>query len=180
MRCDRLQMASPLIVFVVAVAENGVIGREGRLPWRMPSDMRLFRRLTMGKPVVMGRRTFDSLKKPLEGRDNIVVTRRPESLPMGLYGAADPVGAVEIARELAQRRAVDEIMIIGGAEIYGALLPQTDRIYLTRVHSAPEGDTFMPELPPDWGIVTQTPVDPDPRDEFRATLLVLERVSSAN
>lgn len=164
------------IAFVVAAAENGVIGRDGRLPWRMPSDLRQFRTLTMGKPVVMGRRTFASLPKPLDGRDNIVVTRTPATLPEGVHGAADPAAAVALARQFAQSRGSAEIMIIGGAEIYRALLPQADRIYLTRIHAAPDGDTWLePLADADWREVSRTPLAPDARDEHTATLIVLDR-----
>lgn len=173
------QSTKTSVCFVVAVANNGVIGRDGSLPWRMPSDLRTFRRLTMGKPLIMGRRTFNSLKQPLQGRDNIVVTRHPETLPEGTHGAADPATALGIARDCARTRGVAEIMVIGGAEIFAALLDQANRIYLTRINAAPDGNTFFPAPDPAvWQEVSRTPVDPDPRDEHTATLIVLERRST--
>lgn len=167
------------IAFVVAVAENGVIGRGGKLPWRMPSDLKTFRRLTMGKPVIMGGRTFRSLPKVLDGRDNIVVTRTPAALPAGVHGAPDIDAAITLAANFARARGVAEIMVIGGADIYRALLSRADRIYLTRVHAAPEGDTTLADIPAaDWLEVSRTAIAPDPRDEHRATLIVLERRKS--
>lgn len=164
------------IAFVVAVAENGVIGRGGKLPWRMPSDMRSFRRLTMGKPVVMGGRTFRSLPKVLDGRDNIVVTRTPHALPPGVHGARDVDTALALAETCARARGVTEVMVIGGAEIYGALLARAGRIYLTRIHGAPDGDTTLADFDAgSWHEVSRTTIERDPRDEFAATLIVLER-----
>lgn len=167
---------SPLVCFVVAAAENGVIGRDGRLPWRMPSDMRLFRRLTLGKPVIMGRRTFQSLKKPLECRDNIVVTRAGLAAADAVHVAASPGEALQLATRLAADRGCGEIMVIGGAEIYRSMLPAADRIYLTRIHATPEGDTVFPEPDGgDWTDVSREAIARDPRDEYGATLVVLER-----
>lgn len=169
---------SPLVCFVVAAADNGVIGRDGRLPWRMPSDMRLFRRLTLGKPVIMGRRTFQSLKTPLEGRDNIVVTRSGLAPAEGVHVAASPDEALQLATRLAADRGCGEIMVIGGAEIYRSMLAAADRIYLTRIHATPEGDTVLPEPEAgDWTEVSREAIAPDPRDDHAATLVVLERRS---
>lgn len=112
------------VALVVAVARNGVIGRDGDLPWRLSSDLKLFRRITMDRPIIMGRRTWSSLKKkPLDGRDNIVVTRDHEFKAPGARVVHTIEDALQIAREAAARRGVDEIMVIGGAEIYKAVLP---------------------------------------------------------
>jgi dihydrofolate reductase len=166
------------ISLVVAVAENGVIGKDGRLPWRIPSDLKRFRALTMGKPVIMGRRTFQSLAKPLDGRDNIVVTRDPDFGSNGVVAVASFEAALTVARERAQARGADEVMVIGGAEIYRAALPLADRIYLTRVHASPAGDTLFPEPPSaDWHIVSQEELARGPNDEHAATLFVLDRIS---
>lgn len=132
------------IALVVAMADNGVIGRGGDLPWRLPEDLKYFRAVTMGKPIVMGRRTYESIGRPLPGRANIVVTRNPAFEAEGV----DVVATLDEALLVAERRAgeagVGEIMIIGGAEIYRAVLPRADRIYLTEVHDAVEGDTVFP------------------------------------
>ncbi|MCL4766928.1 MAG: dihydrofolate reductase [Hyphomicrobiaceae bacterium] len=166
----------PILVLVVAAAENGVIGRGGRLPWRIPSDLRLFRRLTMGKPVIMGRRTFESIGKPLDGRDNIVMTRDPAFRAAGVIVEPSLAAAIAQARRLADARGVEEIMVIGGAEVFREALPQAERIYLTRVHGAPVGDTFLPPIPADeWREVSREPLPRGHADEHTCTLVVLER-----
>ena len=136
----------PVIALVVGIAENRVIGRGGDLPWRLPSDMKRFRRITMGKPLIMGRKTFASLPKALDGRDNIVVTRNAAFAAEGAIVARDLDEALRIARECAKARGADEIVVIGGAEIFRAALPLADRIYLTRVHALLEGDVFFPRM----------------------------------
>ncbi|MEQ1717985.1 MAG: dihydrofolate reductase [Hyphomicrobium sp.] len=165
---------------IVAVAENGVIGKDGGLPWRLSSDLKTFRRLTMGKPIVMGRRTVQSIGKPLDGRDNIVVTRDPFFEVAGVSNADSIADALTLARVLARTRGADEIMVIGGAAIYAAVLPQANRIYLTRVHAKPEGDRHFPELDPaEWHEVSREGLPQGERDEFPATLVVLERTTGA-
>lgn len=165
------------IALIVAAAENGVIGRGGQLPWRMPSDLKTFRRLTMGKPIVMGRKTFQSIGKPLDGRDNIVITRDPSfQAPDGVRMARSLDDALRIARMCASGRGAHEIMIIGGADIYRQALPQADRIYLTRVHARPDGDAMFHDPRPEiWQVTEVVPILRDPRDDHAATLLVFER-----
>jgi len=165
------------VCFVVAVAENGVMGREGELPWRQSTDLKLFRRLTLGKPVIMGRKTFESIGKPLDGRDNIVVSRDPSLRGEGIVVAASPAAALVLGRDLAAARNSDEIAVIGGAQIFRALLAQADRIYLTRVHAAPAGDTYFPPLElAQWREASRETLARSARDEHPATLVVLERV----
>ena len=170
-----------VIAFVVAVAENGVIGRDGRLPWRLSSDLKLFRRLTMGKPIVMGRRTWQSLpKQPLDGRDNIVVTRDESFTAPGAYVSAAPAEALELGRRLAVERGVNEVAVIGGAALYAAVLDNARRIYWTAVHGCPEGDTTFPDINLDgWTTVSEEPIARGPNDEFEATLKVLERLTAS-
>ena len=166
------------ISLIVAVAENGVIGRNGALPWHVPSDLKTFRRVTMGRPVIMGRKTYASIGKPLPGRDNIVVTRDAGFSAAGTDRAASIDEALDIGRRKAAERGVDEIMVIGGAEIFALSLPLADRIYLTRIHAHPDGDVTLPE--PDrniWREVSRTPIATDPRDDAAATLLILERAA---
>ena len=128
-----------IVSLVLAMAENGVIGKGGALPWRIPEDMRHFKALTMGKPCIMGRKTWDSLpKKPLPGRANIVVTRDRN------FGAEGAIVAHSLDDALAHAENAEEIAIIGGAEIYAAALPRATRIYLTEVHAAFDGDATMP------------------------------------
>lgn len=130
---------------IVAVAENGVIGRNNALPWYLPNDLKYFKQTTMGKPVIMGRKTYESIGKPLPGRTNIVITRQADYQPEGVK----VVSSVEAARELAESVCLidgqDEAMIMGGAEIYALALPHTDRLYLTEVHADVDGDAFFPE-----------------------------------
>jgi dihydrofolate reductase len=129
------------LTLVVAVAENGVIGNKGALPWRIPEDLKRFKALTMGKPCIMGRKTWDSLpKKPLPGRANIVVTRDSTFRADG----AEIARSFEDALGIAARGTPAEIMIIGGAAIFAAALPLAQRVELTEVMAAPEGDAFMP------------------------------------
>ncbi len=165
---------------IVAVAENGVIGRDGGLPWRLSSDLKTFRRLTMGKPLIMGRRTFNSIGKPLDGRDNIVVTRDPLFEVAGVSACATVAEAVTLGRVLAATRGADEIMVIGGAQIYAAVLPVADRIYVTQVHAAPPGDRHFPSLDKSvWGEVSREDLPKGARDDYAATLIVYERVTDA-
>lgn len=161
---------------IVAVAENGVIGRDGGLPWRMSSDLKTFRRLSMGKPMIMGRRTFESIGKPLDGRDNIVVTRDAMFAADGVSVCETITDAITLARVLATTRGTDEIMIIGGAKIYDATLDLADRIYFTRVHAEPEGDRYFPTPDPDrWQVVSREALAKGDRDDHAATLIVYDR-----
>ncbi len=133
--------AAPEIVFVLAVAENGVIGRNNEIPWRLKADMQRFKALTLGKPIVMGRKTFLSLKRPLPGRTNIVMTRDASFTAPGAVVTTSLAAALEVARGDALRRAVSEIAVIGGADIYAQWLDHADRLEITEVHAHPDGDT---------------------------------------
>ena len=137
------------IVLLAAVAENGVIGRRGTMPWRLKSDMQHFRSATLGKPVVMGRKTYLSLAlKPLPRRTNIVVSRDKNFTAPGVVVTPSLEAALEAARGDALRRGADAIMIIGGAEIYAQAMPLADRLEITQVHLKPEGDSFFPPVDP--------------------------------
>lgn len=128
----------PEIVFHVARADNGVIGRDGGLPWRLPADLRRFKALTMGKPMVMGRRTFESFPAPLPGRRHIVLTRNPEWRAPGAERAGSVADALALAGD------VPEIAVIGGAEVFALFRPLAVRVELTEVHGEVTGDTVMP------------------------------------
>jgi dihydrofolate reductase len=160
----------------VAVAENGIIGRGGQLPWRLPSDLKRFRKLTLGKPVIMGRKTYDSIGKPLDGRDTIVVTRQADFGAEGVRVAASLEEAIELGRKLAGERCVDEVMVVGGEGIFRAALPLASRIYLTLVHAAPEGDTRF-DVPDrqSWRETSRESMPLSPKDEFSADFIVLDR-----
>jgi dihydrofolate reductase len=164
------------IAFVVAVAENGVIGRDGQLPWRLPTDLKRFRKLTLGKPVIMGRKTYDSIGKPLDGRDIIVVTRQRAFDARGVRVAASVEAAIALGRQLAAGCGVDEVMIIGGEEIFRTALAHTQRIYLTLVHATPAGDTRF-EVPggPAWRETAREPMPQGPNDQYAADFIVLDR-----
>jgi dihydrofolate reductase len=152
------------IVLIAAVAENGVIGRGGVMPWRLKSDMQHFRALTSGRPVVMGRKTYLSLSiKPLPGRTNIVVTRDTSFTVPGALVAPSLKAALEAARGDALRRGGVEIMIIGGAEIYAQAMPLASRLEITQVHARPEGDTRFPPIESGWTEVARAahPAAPD-------------------
>lgn len=163
-----------IISFVVAVSRNGVIGRDGGLPWHISSDLKRFKAITMGKPIIMGRKTWESLpKKPLPGRRNIVVTRQADFSAEG----AVVVGDVDAALAVAAMEAPSEICVIGGGDIYRQLLPQANRIYLTEVQADVEGDTHFPPLPAStWRELSREVVEQGPRDTAGFVLRVLERV----
>jgi dihydrofolate reductase len=129
-----------LVSIIVAVSANNVIGFGGDLPWHISEDLKRFKKITMGKPMIMGRATWDAIGRPLPGRRSIVLTRQQDLVPGGFEVAHTPQQALEIAGD------VDEVMVIGGGEVYAQLLPLTDRIYLTRVHVEVHGDTFFPVL----------------------------------
>lgn len=134
------------LVLVVAVAENGVIGRDNELPWRLPGDARFFQKMTMAKPVVMGRQTFLSMGKPLPGRANIVMTRDPNFRADGVLVAMDLKSALALANKEAKRMNATEIAIIGGSGVFAETLPLASRLEITEVHGKPEGDTHFPEF----------------------------------
>lgn len=144
-------VARPEIVFVVAIAENGVIGANSAMPWRLRSDMQRFKAITIGKPVVMGRKTFESLPRPLPGRTNIVVTRDTAYRAAGAIVTHSLADARAIATGDALRRFATEIAVIGGAEIYAQWMEDADRLEVTEVHARPEGDTRLAAIDPaEW------------------------------
>lgn len=133
-------------VLIVAVADNGVIGADGAIPWRLRSDMRRLKAITLHKPVVMGRKTFVSLKRPLPHRTNIVITRDRDFRGSGAVVTTSLAAAQAVARADALRRSAAEIAVIGGADIYTQWMPFADRIDLTEVHASPAGDTHFPPI----------------------------------
>jgi len=163
---------------IVAVADNGVIGREGGLPWRLGSDLKRFRKLTMGHPLIMGRRTFKSIGKPLDGRDSIVLSRTAGVQKReGLYVAPSLERAIELAKACARPRGVSEVFVIGGAGLFEQALPLAQRIYLTRVHASPVGDVhWNPQFGGEWTERSRQDQPQSAKDEFAVTNLVLERV----
>jgi dihydrofolate reductase len=137
------------IAIMVAAADNGVIGRNNALPWHLPGDLQYFKRVTLGKPVIMGRKTFDSMGRPLPGRTNIVISRNPAYRAEGAKVVPSLQRALLLAEEVALIDGVEEVVVIGGADIYRLALPLAGRLYITEVHAKIEGDTHFP--PVDWG-----------------------------
>jgi len=161
----------------VARAANGVIGAGGALPWRLKSDLALFKTLTFGKPVIMGRRTWESLpRRPLPGRMNIVLTRDGSFQPHGAVVTDDFSEAVQIAREQADDDGQDEVCVIGGAEVFALALPKARRMYLTEIEASPDGDVRFPAFDEaDWTELRREPHPAGPDDQFPFTFRVLER-----
>ena len=170
------------IVLVVAVADNGVIGRSGALPWRLKSDMKFFCTITWGKPLVTGRATFLSFTtKPLPGRTNIVLSRNPDFTAPGVVVASKLDAALQAARGDALRRGVDMIAVVGGAEIYAQTIDIADRLLVTRVHLQPEGDARFPVINPDiWRETERTQHRAGPGDDASFTTLTYERRVAAD
>lgn len=163
-------------MLVAAVAENGVIGRDNGLPWRLKSDLKHFRAVTLGRPVLMGRKTFQSIGRPLSGRTNIVVSRDPGFAAPGVIVAQNLSDALAVARGDALRRAVKEIMVIGGADVFAALMPCAARLEITRVHARPAGDAVFPAIDPSvWREVARAEHPAGPEDEAAFTLLTYRR-----
>lgn len=162
---------------IVAVAENGVIGRDNGLPWKISSDLKYFKKMTLGKPVIMGRKTFQSIGKPLPNRVNIVITRDKTFSAEGVITALSLEMALDVAMNMALVKGVDEVMVIGGAQIYQLCLPAADRLYLTRVHGFVEGDTTFPALnSDDWLEASHKRYKAGEKDSHDYSLIVLDRV----
>jgi dihydrofolate reductase len=166
-----------IVSIIAAVAENGVIGRDGDLPWRLSSDLRRFKEITLGKPVVMGRKTWDSIGRPLPGRANIVVSRNADFVADGADVAADIDAALEIARRRAAETGADEIFVIGGAALYEAALGLAGRLYLTEVQAAVSGDTHFPDVDCAlWREIARETRPAGEKDDHPHAFVTLERV----
>jgi dihydrofolate reductase len=161
----------PMISLIVAVAKNGVIGDKNRLPWRLSADLRYFKSLTMGKPIIMGRNTWESLPGILPGRRHIVITRDQDYRAEGCELVHSLDEALEVAGE------VPEVMIVGGGVLYRQTLPRADRLYLTRVEADVPGDTFFPDIDRhQWQEVSREAHVADERNQFDYTFIVLNRL----
>jgi dihydrofolate reductase len=158
------------LTIIAALADNGVIGRAGTLPWHLPDDLRRFKSLTMGRPILMGRRTFESIARPLPGRRNLVLTRSAATLPTGVEGVDSLATAMEKCSTAA------ELCVIGGADVYRQLLPRADRLELTRVHATLDGDVTFPEFElAQWQELLRIQHGADDRHAWAMTFLTLER-----
>lgn len=163
-------IVTPTITLIVAVADSGVIGRDNTLPWHLPEDLKRFKRITLGKPIVMGRKTFESIGKPLPGRENIVVTRDAGYRRDGVTVVHDADAALRAAGS------APEIMVIGGAELFRQFLPRARRIHLTRVHGDIAGDVRWPALDArEWSVVEREEHAADERHGWAMTFELLER-----
>lgn len=161
------------ISLVVAAAKNNVIGKDNQLLWRLPEDMKFFKNVTWGMPVVMGRKTFESLGKPLPGRKNIVITRQNNWTAEGTIA----VKSLDDALFLVKNMDVKEVMVIGGGEIYQMAFEKAKRIYITRVDAEPEGDTYFPAIDPKvWKLVSQKDHEADEKHQFSYSFQIWERI----
>jgi len=164
------------MVLVAAIGDNLVIGREGQLPWRLRSDLQHFRKLTLNRPLIMGRKTHESIGKVLDGRTNIVLTRDLSLVSPGTVLATSLDAALSFARNDAIRRGVDEIMVIGGGDIFAATMPMADRLEITHVHVSPDGDALFPTIDPEvWQEVAHEDRFAGPNDDANFTLATYVR-----
>lgn len=164
------------VSLIWAMADNGVIGLDNGLPWRLPVDMKHFMTTTLGKPVVMGRKTLESMKSPLPGRTNIVLTRDPSWQRDGVLVVRDLPAAMALAEQQGLIDGVDEAMVIGGAEIYALALPMAERLYVTRVHAQPAGDVYFPPIDlTAWRLLSQQQHQADERHSASCSIEVYER-----
>jgi dihydrofolate reductase len=164
------ETARPLISLLVARSLNGVIGRDNALPWRLPADLKRFKALTMGKPMLMGRRTFESIGRALPGRINLVLTRNRQ------WHAPGAIAVHDLDEAFARAGDAPELVVIGGAELFGLFLPLAARIYLTDVHTTLSGDTHFPALAPEeWREMERIGYAADPEHAYEMTFRMLER-----
>ncbi len=163
-----------IISLLVAVDEQMGIGKNNRLPWNLPSDLKRFKKLTMGHHLVMGRKTYDTIGKPLPGRVMIVITRQKNYQPEGCI----VVNSLEAAIQYAAEQGEVELFIIGGGQIFTLAMQLADRIYVTRVHAVGDADIFFPAMPGyDWKLISSDVVDRDDRDEYESEYQIYQRVS---
>jgi len=164
------------VAMIAAVGDNGIIGSDGAIPWRLPTDFAHFKRTTMGKPLIMGRRTFESIGKPLPGRTNIVVTRQSGYQPDGVLVFHSLAGALDHAQQIAAADGVDEVMIGGGGEIYREAMPLAERLYVTHVAVSPSGDARFPLIDPkQWEVEAEPELSRTERDSADFTVKVYRR-----
>ena len=164
------------VSIVVAAAENGIIGAEGDMPWRLSSDLKRFKALTIAKPMIMGRKTFASIGKALPGRTSIIITRDKNFQAEGAVVVTDLDQAFDLACEIAKASGTDEICVVGGGQIYAQTLDRADVVHLTTVHAAPEGDTSFSALSPaEWEVEHEEAVPAGPKDSEATTYRIYRR-----
>jgi dihydrofolate reductase len=168
------------VAMIAAVAENGVIGSANGIPWRLPSDFAHFKRMTLGKPLIMGRKTFESIGKPLPGRTNIVVSRQVGYQPDGVLVISSLAAALDHAQAVAAADRADEVMIGGGSHIYAEAMPLADRLYISHVALNPAGDAYFPAIDPAvWHDGGEIEVPPNPKDNAAFRVRVYVRAPKA-
>lgn len=161
-----------LLSIIVAMDQKGVIGINNTLPWRLSADLKNFKAVTMGKPVIMGRKTWESIGKPLPGRDNVIITRNPD------YTADGAIVCHSLDEAISRYQASPEVVIIGGHDIFKAALEQTERLYLTEVHADVEGDTWFPVFDrSEWQASERLEFAADEKNEYPFSFTVLDRIS---
>ena len=166
------------VAIIVAAAENGVIGRNNALPWHLPEDLRYFRAVTMGKPIIMGRKTFEAIGKPLPGRTNIVITRDRAFKAEGVRGVGSLEEAMSLASQVALIDGIDEVAVIGGAQVYESALPLADRLYVTEVHASIEGDAVLPPIAwSEWAEISRERHRATDSNPYDYSFVVYDRVS---
>jgi dihydrofolate reductase len=169
---SEMKTNKPVLSLLVAADENNLIGNQNKLPWHLPDDLKYFKNLTWAMPVIMGRKTFESVGKVLPGRQNIIITRNPE----WKYPGADVVHTIEDAIDLAEKRSVLEIFIIGGAEIFKTSMDSADRIYMTRIHHVFDGDVYFPEISIDkWELIKEVFREKDEKNLYDHSFQVWEK-----
>lgn len=167
----------PIISILVAVAKNGVIGAKGDMPWKLSSDLKRFKADTMGKPIVMGRKTFESIGRPLPGRPNIVVTRNSEYMAEGVSVVTSLKAGLELAKAKCGELQVNEICLIGGGQLYKEAFEIANKLYVTHVLAEPEGDTWFPEIDENiWRITQKEDIPAGEKDSAATQYVVYERV----
>jgi dihydrofolate reductase len=170
-----MEQVSPTMSLIVAVSENNVIGKENKLPWYLPADLKFFKNTTWAMPVVMGRKTYESLGKPLPGRTNIVISRNSDWKAAGVILVSSLDAAVKEAAALD----VKEVFVIGGAQIFQSALPLADKLYLTRIHETFEGDTFFPALDPGWKLASRKDFQADEKNLYAYSFETWEKIKTA-
>lgn len=164
------------VSLIVALSQNHVIGRNNKLPWYLPNDLKYFKQVTMGLSIIMGRKTFESIGKPLPGRTNIVITRNPEWAAEGVRAVTSLDEALSLAESVAEIDGRDEVMVIGGDQIYRLVMPTVDRLYLTQVHAQVDGDAFFPEFDRDaWKEIGREDYESSETNPYDYSFTVLER-----
>lgn len=167
------------IALIVALSDNRVIGRNNQMPWHLPEDLKYFKRVTMGKTILMGRKTFESIGRPLPGRTNVVITRQRTWQADGVRVVHSLSEGLELATSLSLIDANEEVIVIGGAQIYRETLPRAQRLYLTEVHAQIEGDTFFPEISDhEWRETGREDHQPEPANPYSHSFVVLDRVTN--